>query len=138
MRQTSKDGLLALAKRFVVLGSLNSVLTYAFFIALSLFIAPALAYAIAFLTGLLVVALKSNRWVFRGKDSWPRRIAFLACYLSIFLVGQGLIAVIGPVTILELIITSATIVAFSIPVVVICGQRTFRPTVSTEKNPGSN
>lgn len=134
MKEKSKSSFFAVTKRFVVLGSLNTALTYVIFIALSFLFAPALAYSIAFLVGLLVVTINTNKWVFKGKDTWPRRFVFLACYLTIFLFGQWLIALMKPVTVLELLITSGGILGFSIPVIILCGQRTFRPSGSTEKN----
>ena len=121
-----------MAYRFIILGSMNTALTYSFFIGLSFLIAPALAYTIAFASGLFMITFKSNKLVFRGKDSWPRRLTFLACYLFIFLFGQVLIALTKPATLLELVITSGAIMAFSIPVIVLCGRRTFRPIALTK------
>ena len=113
--------------RFLVLGLLNTSISFALFIGLSFLMHPALAYSVAFVSVLTIVTFASNRWVFRGEDSWRRRFSYLMCYVTIFLLAQVTIALMDPFTLLDLVVTSAVILSFSIPLTIACGRRAFKP-----------
>ena len=66
--------------RFLAVGLANTVATYALFVALGLIIAPQIAYAIAFVLGLVWVTVGSSRYVFHARSS-PRVLLFAAWYL---------------------------------------------------------
>lgn len=79
-------------RRFVVVGGLNTLLTGAGFVGLSLLIDPWVAYTIVFLLGLSVTTVVTARYVFEGAGIalW-QVVAFVACYLSIYVIGYTLV-----------------------------------------------
>lgn len=113
--------------RFFVLGLLNTSISIGLFIGLSFLIHPAYAYSVAFVAVMTIVTFASNRWVFRGEDSWRRRFSYLLCYVIIFLLAQGTIALIDPFSLFDLVVTSAVVLSFSIPLTIACGRRAFKP-----------
>lgn len=112
--------------RFFVLGLLNTAVSFGLFIGLSFVMHPALAYSVAFVAVITVVAFASNPWVFRGQDSWPRRFSYLVCYLIIFLLAQVIIALTKPGNLFSLVVISGIVLSFTIPLTIVCGRWTFK------------
>ena len=111
--------------KFLLLGGTNTVLTFGVFIVLGLVIRPWLAYGVAFLLGVVIIGSFSNRWVFKGTDTWNRKVLYVGWYLFVFLIGQIVIAVIGPVGLAQLIWTSAVLIALTVPLNFFGGKLVF-------------
>jgi putative flippase GtrA len=124
---TDGDRLHRQALRFVLVGAINTAATYAIFVGLGLFIAPWIAYSIAFALGLLWVTVGSSRYVFRRRFSWRRALTFAAAYLSIFAVGQLVIRLVSPVGLPGLLLTSLVVLAVTTPLSFVAGRFVFRP-----------
>lgn len=112
--------------RFLVFGLLNTVATFAVFIAVGLLIRPSFAYGVAFLLGLLVVYKFSNKLVFRGKGSIPANIGYVLWYLAVFALGQTVIAVLDPNGLRELLLVSVLLIGITLPLTYIGGKLMFR------------
>jgi putative flippase GtrA len=73
--------------RFVIAGCANTLLSLAVYQLLVTIIAPSMAYSLAWLFGLLFVALVYPRMVFRVQGSLMRGASLAAVYASVFVVG---------------------------------------------------
>ena len=112
--------------RFLMFGLLNTVATFAVFVALGLIIVPSLAYGAAFLIGLFIVYKFSNKWVFKGKESIPTKVGYVLWYLAVFALGQTLIAVFDPNGLGDLLLVSIFIIGVNLPLTYIGGKLIFR------------
>lgn len=113
--------------RFLVVGGVNTVATYAVFIALGLVIPPSIAYLIAFALGLIVVVFGSSRFVFRASGGGARRlVAFGALYLVVLGLGQFIIHLIKPEGFWPLVLTSVIVIAVTTPLNYLGGRFIFR------------
>ena len=112
--------------RFLLFGFLNTLATFAVFVAVGLLIYPSLAYGLAFFLGILVVYKFSNKWVFRGKGSILANIAYVLWYLAVFVLGQMIIAVLDPNGLRELLLVSVLLIGMTLPLTYIGGKLTFR------------
>lgn len=74
-------------RRFVLLGGSNTLLTFALFTGLQYVTAVAVAYTLAFFTGLILATALTGRVVFGVRATPLRRGAFACCYLLIYGVG---------------------------------------------------
>ena len=77
--------------RFIIVGGLNTLLTGLLFLALSSFLPPTLAYTFAFVTGIVFSVMATPRLVFRARASIARRTQYLGWYLTVYVVGLGLV-----------------------------------------------
>jgi putative flippase GtrA len=122
--------------RFLVVGGLNTAITYAIFVGLGLVIAPWLAYSIAFAIGLAWTGIGSSRFVFGVAFSIRRVALFIGCYLVVWGVGQLVILLIAPKGVVELLLTSLAVLVVTTPLIFLIGRFVFtrRPSQpSTEK-----
>jgi len=120
------------AVRFLLVGGINTIVTYAVFVILGLLLPAWVAFTIAFAIGLVIVALGSSRIVFRSQLRLGRIAAFTAWYIVAYAIGQLVVALVSPHGVLELLITSAAIVAVTTPLSYLVGRFIFgRPTEST-------
>lgn len=110
-----------------MVGGLNTLITYAIFIALGLIIPPWLAYAIAFAVGLVWVTFGSSRIVFRAQARSLRLALFCAWYLMVFGVGQLIIRLVDPQGFPGLLLTSAIVLVFTTPLTFLGGKLLFTP-----------
>ena len=111
--------------RFLVVGGSNTLITYAIFIVLGLFIAPWIAYTIAFAIGLVWVAFGSSRYVFRADFSLKRVAIFIGCNLVVYGLGQVLIRLVQPHGLVELVLTSLLVLAVTAPLTFLIGRYIF-------------
>jgi len=88
-RQTPSQAL-----RFLVVGGINTVLTGVIFLGLSTVSAPALAYTVAFVTGIAFAVIVTPRVVFRARASNLQRIRYVGWYLAVYLFGLGVVYVL--------------------------------------------
>lgn len=119
------------ALRFLVVGGLNTLITYAIFIGLGLIIEPWIAYTIAFAAGLIWTSIGSSKFVFRAVFAWRRIAVFIACYLVVWGIGQLVILLISPTGVGELLVTSLIVLVATTPLIFLIGRFVFaRPSRS--------
>lgn len=85
---------IAAAWRFVIVGGTNTLATTVLLIVLSYFMAGWLAYTVAFGVGLVYSTIFASRWVFTRAGSWRSTALYALCYIVIYVVGLGCVAVI--------------------------------------------
>lgn len=114
------------AGRFIGFGLFNTITGYGLFIGLGLVMNPAIAYTVSYGVGLVLVTLFSNRVIYRGADSWRRRLAYLAWYLLVFAVGQAVVWAFRPEGFLDLLITSGALLMVTVPLTFLGGRLIFQ------------
>ena len=112
--------------RFALFGLTNTAITFGVFVGLGLIILPELAYSVAFLIGLVFVTSLSNRLVFGGVNTFPKKLLYALWYLAAFALGQLIIAVNGPIGLKELTWTSIVIIGITVPLNFLGGRFIFR------------
>lgn len=115
------------ALRFLVVGGLNTLGTYAIFFLLGLVIPPWIAYTVAFGLGLLWTSLASSRLVFRVRFRVPRVAAFAAFYLVVYGLGRLVIHLLDPQGPEALLVTAAVVLVVTTPLAFLGGHLIFRP-----------
>jgi putative flippase GtrA len=75
--------------RFILLGTANTLVTFALFAGLQHVTSVAAAYTLAFAAGLVFSTALTARFVFRVPTTRQRRLVFAAVYALIYLVGLG-------------------------------------------------
>ena len=113
------------ATRFLLVGGLNAAASYGVFIVLGLVIAPWLAYTAGYLTGLVLVACLTPRFVFGAGTDWKRIGAFVGFYLAVYLIGRLIVALAGPTGLVELLLTSGLLLAVTVPLSFLAGRFLF-------------
>jgi putative flippase GtrA len=114
------------AMRFVVVGGINTVATYAIFVLLGLVMPAWLAFTIAFAAGLAWVVFGSARVVFRARSSPSRLLLFALWYLLVYAMGRLIVQLIDPVGVVALLLTSAVIIVVTTPLSYLGGRMIFR------------
>ena len=85
--------------RYLFAGSANTLSTMAVYQLLVTVFTPAVAYALAWLVGLLIVAVAYPKFVFRVTGGWARGGAIAITYAAVFVVGLLLIKLLDSLTI---------------------------------------
>lgn len=111
--------------RFIIIGGINTLLTYAIFVGLGLLIAPWAAYTIAFAIGLAWTSIGSSRFVFGAGFTVTRILLFAGCYVVIYGVGRVIIHFIDPLSLMDLLITSLIVLTATTPLVFFVGRFIF-------------
>lgn len=111
--------------KFVIIGGINTLLTYAIFIGLGLLIEPWIAYTIAFAVGLAWTSIGSSRFVFGARFALTRILLFAGCYLVIYGIGRVIIQLVDPRTLGDLLVTSLIVLIATTPLVFIVGRFIF-------------
>lgn len=119
------DGLRGQALRYLVIGGLNTLITYVIFIGLGLFLEAWIAYTLAFLVGLLWVVFGSSRLVFRASHSRARLLLFAVLYLVLYGLGRLLITWMDPSDGVALALTSLVILVVTTPLSFLGGRYLF-------------
>ncbi len=83
--------------RFLLAGFANTLLTMTVFQALVTLVTPPIAYSIAWLGGLLFVAIVYPTSVFRVKRTWIGGAALALVYATVFVIGLLLIQLLGTI-----------------------------------------
>jgi putative flippase GtrA len=81
--------------RFALVGGVNTLVTGALVALLAQAMDPRLAFAIAFLLGVVANTLATGRLVFRTTGTVGQGLAYATWYVLVFLVGLFFLAVIG-------------------------------------------
>jgi putative flippase GtrA len=85
--------------RYLLMGSANTLSTMAVYQLLVTILSPAGAYALAWLVGLIIVAVAYPKVVFRVTGGWARGGAIAITYAVVFAVGLLLIRLLDSLTI---------------------------------------
>jgi putative flippase GtrA len=93
------QGRIAEIGRFLFFGSANTLSTMVVYQLLVTISRPAVAYSLAWLVGLLIVAVAYPKFVFRVNGSWARGGAIAITYVVVFLTGLFLITLLESLTI---------------------------------------
>jgi len=113
------------AVRFLLVGGLNVAVSYGIFILLGLVVAPWIAYTAGYLAGLALVTAMTPRFVFGTGTSWRRMGAFVGVYVAVYLVGRLIVALVDPVGLVELLLTSGILLAVTVPLSFLAGRLLF-------------
>lgn len=125
MNSSDESSVVGQTRRFLIFGGMNTLVTYLAFVGLSALLHPAVAYTIVFVASLLVIAGTANLWVFRGESSLKRGAAYVALYLFVFSVAQGVLYLLDPVEISELFLTGLIIAVNSAVLTFVLGRCIF-------------
>ena len=85
--------------RYLFAGSANTLSTMAVYQLLVTIFTPAVAYALAWLIGLLIVAVAYPKFVFHVTGGWARGGAIAIAYAAVFVVGLLLIKLLDSLTV---------------------------------------
>jgi putative flippase GtrA len=113
------------ALRFVLVGGLNTLVTFVALAILATLIDPRLAYTIVFACGLAFTSVFTGRYVFSARLSLFRLTAFVLWYLAIYAVGLSVISVITTHTDLSRLWLSALTVLVTAPLSFVGGRMIF-------------
>lgn len=80
--------------RYLLAGLANTLSTMAVYQLLVTILSPAMAYALAWLVGLVIVAVAYPKIVFRVTGGWARGGVIAISYAAVFAVGLSLIALL--------------------------------------------
>jgi len=80
--------------RYLLVGSVNTLSTMAVYQLLVTILSPAVAYTLAWLVGIVIVAVAYPKIVFRVTGGWVRGGAIAITYAAVFAVGLLLIALL--------------------------------------------
>lgn len=80
--------------RFLVVGAINTILTYAIYVALVLFLAYPVAYTVTYAVGILISYYLNARLVFKKKLRLSAALQYPVVYLVQYLVGLALLYVL--------------------------------------------
>jgi putative flippase GtrA len=104
--------------RFLAFGVFNTLVTYAIYCALVIWLHPQLAYAIVFALGIVIAYLGNAAWVFRARLRWTVLLPYAALYLFTYFANAGLVHVlmtqagVGPRVALALSLAVVTPLSF--------------------------
>lgn len=93
------QGRIAEIGRYLFAGSANTLSTMAIYQLLVTILKPAMAYSLAWLVGLLIVAVAYPKFVFGVTRGWARGGAIAITYATVFVVGLLLIKLLDSLTI---------------------------------------
>ena len=85
--------------RYLLAGSANTLSTMAVYQLMVTISSPAVAYSLAWLIGLVIVAVAYPKFVFRVTGGWARGGAIAITYAVVFVVGLLLIKLLESLTI---------------------------------------
>lgn len=104
--------------RFLAFGLFNTLVTYAIYCVLVLWMHPQAAYALVFALGIGIAYVGNAAWVFRARLRWSMLLPYAALYLFQYLANAGLVYVLmerfhfGPRVALALALAVVTPLSF--------------------------
>jgi putative flippase GtrA len=119
------------AWRFLLVGGANTLVTMALLVGLSYLMPGWLAYTIAFGLGLVFSTVMASRWVFTREGSGRAAIVYALCYVAIYLVGLGCVAIVRALDWPEFL--NALSVLVTAPLGFVAGRIVFRERQRQEK-----
>ena len=103
------------AFRFLVAGAINTASTVALYVVLLASVSHAVAFSIAFATGVVISYLLNRTFVFRSRRGFDTVLLFPLVYLVQYLVGLGVVLVWVDVLHLPASVASLVAVVVTIP-----------------------
>ena len=77
--------------RFLVVGGLNTLLSYALYLLILQFADYTLAYTLSYVSGIFIAYAFNSFFVFRTPFSWQKGIQYPLVYLGQYLLGLGIL-----------------------------------------------
>jgi putative flippase GtrA len=75
--------------RFILVGGLNTGITYVLYLTLSLAMVPPIAYGIAYITGIGIAFAANGRWVFRSPVTSQRILPYVLMQIMLLIIGTS-------------------------------------------------
>lgn len=113
--------------RFVVFGAVNTLATLIIYVTLGLFFGVGFSYTVAYLFGLVIVGIFSNRLVFVGSKKKSRKLAYASWHVFVFGGAQLVLAALGPAGFFEIMISGFLLVGLSSLLNLLAGILIFSP-----------
>jgi putative flippase GtrA len=80
--------------RFLAFGVFNTLVTYAIYCVLVIWLHAQLAYALVFVLGIAIAYVGNAAWVFRARMRWAMLLPYAGIYLATYFMNAGLIHVL--------------------------------------------
>jgi putative flippase GtrA len=96
--------------RFIRIGILSSIVSYGIFVVAGLVIPPFIAHAIGFGVG-LAISVSGLSWIFDRSAGVSHLALYGLLYLLIFAMGQAVVFIVQPKSLIELVGTSVVLLA---------------------------
>jgi putative flippase GtrA len=100
-------------QRYLLVGGVNTALTTAAFYALSLLVAPAIAFSLVYFGALAILTVITPRFVFRVRLQTRHSAAVAAWYLFTYVIGLGVIRLLEGASLERWAITLGTVMVTS-------------------------
>lgn len=113
--------------RFVLFGAVNTLATLIIYVSLGFFFGVAFSYTVAYLFGLVIVGIFSNRLVFVGSKKGSRKLAYATWHIFVFGGAQLLLAALAPEGFFEIMILGILLVSVSSLLNLLAGILIFSP-----------
>ena len=110
MKSISGEGL-----RYLIVGGLNTLLTYALYLALLSVASYVVAYSIAYVAGILSAYYLNSRFVFRAEMSLAKVLKFPAVYIVQYVLGVGLLHLLVVTAGMDEKIAPLLVIAITVP-----------------------
>jgi putative flippase GtrA len=109
--------------RFVIMGGVNTVVTYLIYVALLSIMAYPLAYSVTFALGVILSYLLNARFVFRKRFSLVAALQYPVVYVAQYVMGLGLLYLLVEVFHLSKVVAPILIVFVSVPITYVASRR---------------
>ena len=116
--------------RFVLVGLVNLVLTYALYLALGLFFPYAAAYTISYACGILISYLLNARFVFKSPIRISKAAQYPIVYLAQYLLGLALLYLLVELAHVSSRIAPLVIPALTVPATYLLSRYLIRGSLS--------
>jgi putative flippase GtrA len=83
--------------RFLLVGGLNTAITYVVYLTLNGWMVPWLAYGAAYLLGIIIAFVGNRSWVFRSKQPWRTLVPYAAMQVALMGVGSLVSWLVTPI-----------------------------------------
>lgn len=100
---------------FLVVGGLNSLLTYAFYVLLLFFFKYSIAYTLSYISGIFISYYLNSEFVFREKPRLSKAMQYPVVYLGQYLAGIILLYLIIELAHISSLIAPILVVALTFP-----------------------
>jgi putative flippase GtrA len=102
--------------KFLFFGGVNTILTYAIYVVLLLFLIYPVAYSLAYILGILISYYLNSRFVFKCEISLTKVLRYPIVYLVQYLLSVLLLCVLIEIFSLNKFIAPALVIMITIPV----------------------
>lgn len=116
---------LARPLRFLLSGALNTALTYLLYLALLLIASPAVAYTIAYLTGIALAYVLNRLFVFRAHSGVRTAVLFPLVYVLQYVVSMVIVTVWVDVLHMDARVAPLIAIGVTLPITYVSSRRLF-------------